>query len=229
MNQPSPTKSKSIAIGLLLIVLGIIFLGHSFDVIRLGHLINHWWPLILIAIGICKLGRRDRNNGILMILLGTLFLLSTLNIIHWHQIWRFWPIILIIIGIGMLIKRFPSQNDDSTDFSSQSAEDKIEINSLFCHTNRKLTSRQLRAVELNAVFGSLTLDLRQAVIATEGCILTTDAIFGTIDIYVPLRCSVNFQVSQFLGRAENRVSGTSNGPTITIKGNAIFGNIRVSN
>jgi predicted membrane protein len=229
MNQSSSTKSNTIAIALLLIVLGIIFLGHSFNMFRLGHLISHWWPLILVAIGISKLGRRDRNNGILLILLGILFLLSTLNIIHWHQIWRFWPAILIIIGIGMLMKRFPSQHEDSTDFSSQSAEDKVEINSFFCNTKRKLTSRQLRVAELDAVFGSLSLDLRQAVIAPEGCIMTTDAIFGTIDIYVPLQCSINFQVSQFLGRAENWASSTSSGPTITIKGDAIFGNVRVSN
>jgi len=198
-------------------------------VIRLGHLVSHWWPLILIAIGISKLGRHDRNSGILLILLGILFLLSTFNIIHWHQIWRFWPVILIIIGIGMLMKRSPFKNDDSTDFSFQSAEDKVEINSFFCHTKRKLTSQQLRIAEINAMFGSLTLDLRQAVIAPEGCTMTTDAIFGSIDIYVPLQCSINFQVSQFLGRAENWASSTSSGPTITIKGNAIFGNIRISN
>jgi len=216
-------------IGLILIVLGIIFLGHSFDVFRLGHLISHWWPLILVAIGISKLGRHDRNGGILLILLGILFLLSTLNIIHWYQIRRFWPVILIIIGIGMLIKRFPSQNEDSTDSSSQSAADKVEISSFFCNTKRKLTSRQLRVAELDAVFGSLTLDLRQAGIAPEGCTLTTAAIFGTIDIYVPLQCSINFQGSQFLGRAENWASGSSSGPTITIKGDAIFGNIRVNN
>jgi len=229
MNQPSTTKSNTIVNGLILIILGIIFLGHSFDVIHLGHLISRWWPLILVAISISKLGRRDRNSGIWLILLGILFLLSTLNIIHWHQIWRFWPVILIIIGIGMLMKRIPSQNKNSTDFSSQSAEDRVEINSLFGHINRKLTSQQLRTAELDAVFGSLTVDLRQAVIAPESCTLTTDAIFGSIDIYVPLQCSINFQVSQFLGRAENWASSTSSGPTITIKGDAIFGNIRVSN
>jgi len=229
MNQSSPTKSNSILIGLILIVLGIIFLGHSFDVFRLGHLIHRWWPLILVAIGISKIGRHDRNSGILLILLGILFLLSSLNIINWHQIRRFWPVILIIIGIGMLIKRFPSQNEDSTDFSSQSADDKVEISSFFCNTKRKLTSRQLRTVKLDAVFGSLTLDLRQAGIAPEGCTLTTTAIFGMIDIYVPLQCSINFQVSQFLGRAENWASSTSSGPTITIKGDAIFGNVRISN
>jgi len=223
------SKSKPIWIGLILIVLGVIFLSDSFHFIRIGHLLTRWWPLILIILGITKLGGRDRNGGVFLIILGTLFQLSTLNIIYWHQIWRLWPVVLIIIGIGMLVKHSSAGDNDSTDFTAGSNEDRLEINSIFSSSERQVNSQQFRGGEVNAIFGSVILDLRNAKPVPEGCHLTADAIFGSIKIYIPANMTVNFKGSQFLGQFDNFAGSVGSGPTITIDGDAVFGNIRISN
>jgi phage shock protein PspC (stress-responsive transcriptional regulator) len=42
--------------------------------------------------------------GIVLIVLGGLFLLGSLNIWHWFSFFRLWPIILIIIGVMIITK-----------------------------------------------------------------------------------------------------------------------------
>jgi len=222
------SKSNPIWVGLILIVLGVIFLTDSFHIIRIGHLLTRWWPLILIAVGISKLSGHDRNGGIFLILLGVLFQLSALHIIHWHQIWRLWPVILIIIGIGMLLKRSSNSAGDTTDFTT-SSDDRLEINSIFSSTERQISSQQFAGGEINAIFGNIKLDLRSAKVVPEGCHLHTDAVFGSIEIYVSPSISVNFKGSQFLGRVDNLATVSGSGPAITISGDAVFGNIRISN
>lgn len=224
------SKVNSLWVGLFLIVLGVLFLSDSFQIISFGRLISRWWPLILITIGIIQLNGRDRSGGLFLLIIGVLFLLTQLHILSWGQIWRFWPVVLIVIGIGMLLKRTPSKKSSGTaGFSDIDSGNTFEINSIFSNSERQITSQQLRGGEINAVFGSLRVDLRQAKIAPEGCTLTTDAVFGTIDLFLPPDINVNFQVSQFLGHAENRSKSSAGSPTITIQGDAVFGNIRVAN
>ncbi|MGC9363940.1 MAG: LiaI-LiaF-like domain-containing protein [Fidelibacterota bacterium] len=232
--MPHAPRSKlyHLWVGLLLIILGVLFLSDSFHLINFGHLISRWWPLILITVGIVQLNGRDRSGGLFLLIIGILFLLTQLHVFSWGQIWRFWPVILIVIGVGMLLKHAPPKiSDRGFDYSADtdSDADRIKLGSVFSNTERQITSRQLRSGELDAVFGSLRVDLRQAKIAPEGCTLTTDAVFGTIDLFLPQDININFQVSQFLGHAENRAVSTSSGPILTIRGDAVFGNIRVTN
>lgn len=224
------SKVNSLWVGLFLIVLGVLFLSDSFQIISFGRLISRWLPLILITIGIIQLNGRDRSGGLFLLIIGVLFLLTQLHILSWGQIWRFWPVVLIVIGVGMLLKRTPSKKSSGTaGFSDIDSGNTFEINSVFSNSERQITSQQLRGGEINAVFGSLRVDLRQAKIAPQGCTLTTDAVFGTIDLFLPPDINVNFQVSQFLGHAENRSKSSVGSPTITIQGDAVFGNIRVAN
>ena len=52
-------RSKSKIGALILIVLGVLFLLANFGWIpRLGPLFAHWWPLILIAVGVSMFLRR---------------------------------------------------------------------------------------------------------------------------------------------------------------------------
>lgn len=44
--------------------------------------------------------------GILLIVLGSMFLLDTLGIMEFHfMIRKFWPVAIILVGIGILLRR----------------------------------------------------------------------------------------------------------------------------
>ncbi len=47
--------------------------------------------------------------GILLLFLGIVFLLQTLDVLPWGlwgTLWRFWPVLIIIIGLGILLRRY---------------------------------------------------------------------------------------------------------------------------
>ena len=228
MSSDSHRKSNNFWIGLALVILGVIFLGDTFHIIRFGHLISSWWPLILIIVGITKLSGKDPKGSWTLIIVGIILQLTTLHIVSWHFIGRLLPVILIIIGIGILLKSSYSRGSCSEDFT-ESTEDTLEFDAIFSGTEKQVTSQKFRGGEISAIFGSIKLDLRSARIVPEGCTLTADSIFGSIEIYVSPDVTVNLKGSQILGRFENRANSIEGGPTMTIKGDAIFGNIRISN
>ncbi|MDI6857553.1 MAG: PspC domain-containing protein [Dehalococcoidia bacterium] len=51
--------------------------------------------------------RRDRLPllGLILIVAGVLFLLSSLDLLRWFYWGRFWPLLLIIIGVFLLMRR----------------------------------------------------------------------------------------------------------------------------
>jgi hypothetical protein len=48
-------------------------------------------------------------GAIILIGIGVLFLLNTLDILRWHWIGRFWPLLLIVIGVWSWMKRRPAE------------------------------------------------------------------------------------------------------------------------
>ena len=47
--------------GVILVILGCVFLAHNFDLLQWGW-VRQWWPLILIGVGIWSIIER-RPNG----------------------------------------------------------------------------------------------------------------------------------------------------------------------
>ena len=91
-------------IGILLVVIGFLFLMDTLDFLHVGRVFGDWWPLILIVIGLTKLRGYDKTGGAFLFVLGIAFLSASLDIINWGSILRFWPLILIAIGISMVMK-----------------------------------------------------------------------------------------------------------------------------
>jgi len=93
--------------GLLLIIIGFLFLFEQLGYIDFGRVLSTYWPAIFILIGISiYLGKGFKRSGaaLFLIILGTLMLLVKLQIIE-RYLWRyFWPGLLILAGIWLILK-----------------------------------------------------------------------------------------------------------------------------
>ena len=93
--------------GLLLIVLGVLFLLDQMGEFDFGYMIARWWPAIFILIGISILvgnNFRDAGAGLFFIAFGAFFLLMRLRILDrslWHY---FWPVLIIANGLWILLR-----------------------------------------------------------------------------------------------------------------------------
>jgi Domain of unknown function (DUF5668)/B-box zinc finger len=111
-------ESKNIpAVAIILIGLGVLFLLHTMNIFEFG--LDRFWPLLLIFFGGWMLARQwglmgscrgcqcDRcrmrriTGPAIMLTIGVLFQLQTLDIVDFD---RTWPAILLIIGIVKLLQ-----------------------------------------------------------------------------------------------------------------------------
>lgn len=96
-------QAQQITAGLLLVALGLVFLGKRLDLIP-GLDISRLWPVILLVIGAGKFfGPRDENHprsGLWLMFLGSLFLAHTFRIMTLD---RSWPLFIVAGGVSILL------------------------------------------------------------------------------------------------------------------------------
>jgi hypothetical protein len=112
MEEQEPRKFRGSVFGpIILITIGVIFLLSNLGVLEgdVWTLLLLFWPVILIAIGLDSILKREGLVGaVFLIGLGVVFLLSNLgylNVNVWQMVLRLWPILLIAIGFDLVIGR----------------------------------------------------------------------------------------------------------------------------
>ena len=86
--------------GLILIVIGVIFLGERMDWGLQWHM-SRLWPLILVALGAMQIASRRLGAGFWLVFLGGIFLLNQNHILMLHDSW---PLFIVAGGVGMLLR-----------------------------------------------------------------------------------------------------------------------------
>jgi hypothetical protein len=98
--------------GIFFIVTGVVLLAAFNDVLHWGSIGAYFtWPTILIYIGLLLLFNLKFIGGIIVMALGTWFLLDELDIalpLLVHDI--FWPAIIIFLGLIFIISSFLRHN-----------------------------------------------------------------------------------------------------------------------
>jgi len=96
-------KKNDMVGGLILIVVGLIFLAGNFDWgldINLGRM----WPLVLIVLGAARVvfpEGESRLSEMPLLLVGALFLAHNYDVVRIQQSW---PVFIVAAGLGILGK-----------------------------------------------------------------------------------------------------------------------------
>jgi predicted membrane protein len=235
-----PRGSNGIIPGIILVTVGTIFL---LDHLGFVHAESLWkfWPLILVVVGLMKIFHgSQRLVGIGFVVVGVVVQLHEVGLIglSWQTIW---PLILIGAGILLIWQRFEMPKAPvagGVPGSPMVGEGSNMINeyALFGGVERRVNSTDLRGGSISAIFGGVELDFRSAEIEGEEVILFVEAIFGGIEIVVPDRWNVVFQIqSIFAGYTDERNPpapdplNTAPKKNLILRGRAIFGGIVVKN
>jgi predicted membrane protein len=205
MESHSDKSFGSYWVGALILILGALFLLQNFDVLDFGTVVGHWWPLIIVIIGLDRLRRSDRPGGTILLIVGIALLTATLDFIRWGSILRFWPIILILIGLSILLRGRERPGWWSV-ASGESSEDYLKIRATFSGVGRTVLSENFKGGEVAAVFGGVELDLRNAKVSAEGCRLDLSAQFGAVELTVPSEWRISVSGSPVLGAIEDKTS-----------------------
>ena len=216
--------------GLVLILLGVLFLLDQMGRVDFGDLISQWWPLILVAAGLWQLissNFQELAGGLFLIVIGALFQLAKLEIIGrnaWHYVW---PALIIGLGLWVLIGAF--RRSSAGKFPG-SKEDELDAFAIFAGLNRRIESQSFRGGKATAILGGIELDLTSVRLAEAKAGLELTAIMGGIDVKVPRHIRVQLDGNPVLGGVENKhnyAPGSGAEQTLSIKATAILGGIEI--
>jgi len=217
--------------GVLAIVIGgLVMLDHA-GIFYVGSL---WklWPLFLIIFGLNGLLSKDqrcKGGGIIgsgiMLLWGFLLLAAQFGYLAWTQMW---PIFLIGFG-GLMIWEAMRKKPMNLPLTSGT----LRPESVFSSVEKTITDQNFTQGSASAIFGSIELDFIQANIAADSAVLEVNAVFGAIEIRVPISWNVVIEAGAVFGSCENRTRAPlpTTGPVknLIIRGGAVFGSVEVKN
>lgn len=221
--------------GAIILAVGTIFLFDSLGYIHARSFFQ-FWPLILIAVGAAKIARHDsRIWGVALLLFGVFLQLNELGIGHftWNQ---FWPMLLIAAGLmamwgavqaRVFIEKTPGDNSDP--------RTTLDESTVFGGVQKRLNSREFRGGRLQAIFGGIEVDLRDADLAEEEAVIYANAIFGGIEIRVPETWYVAARGQGVFGgfsdstRFSSAADPDKPKKTLIVLGTSLFGGVEIRN
>lgn len=222
-------RGGRIGTGLILVVVGSLFLAH-----QAGADIPHWlfsWEMILIGIGLFAGAKHNFRPGgwMVMLIVGAVFLAD--DLIYDFNFRPFaWPVIIIAIGLFIMLKpRGRRWKDRHSESSFASSDDTLESNVIFSGEKKKIITKDFKGGQITTMFGGTDLDFTQADIA-KSAEIDVSITFGGLKLVVPANWNIKSEVvCIFGGIDEKRSSGSLAGgdKTLVLKGNVICGGIEI--
>lgn len=222
-------KAKSILWGIALIAVGAILALRAVDVIDFSIFFDGWWTLFIIipcAVGLFDGG--DKTGNIIGIAVGVALLLACQDVIGFDLLWKLLaPAIIVIIGLRLLVRgMFGGKASKAvTEAQTDSAGFKKSF-AAFSGKDMVVDGEVFEGAELNAVFGGIKCDLKNAVIEKD-CVIKASAIFGGIDILVSEGVNVVDESTCIFGGVSNKTKKRSDVPTVYVIGTSMFGGVDI--
>lgn len=191
-----------------------------------------WWTLFIIVpcfIGLFK--EREKTGNIIGLAIGVIFLLCCQDMIDFETVWKLLvPAILIIIGVSLIFKdAFGSKINEEIKKLNESKTKDGGYCATFSGQNIKFDGEKFNGTDLNAIFGGIKCDLKNAIIEND-VVINTSSIFGGTEIYIPENVKVKVKSTSIFGgvdeKKQNKIENTD-AHTIYINATCLFGGVEI--
>ncbi|HSY48529.1 MAG TPA: LiaF domain-containing protein [Thermoanaerobaculia bacterium] len=209
--------------GIAILTAGVIgWLDHTGQLHARDYL--EWWPLILIALGLAHLAQPEWITGIVLIILGVLFLPTLPFLPHFHpaMILGVWPLLISVGGVTLIRQALQPAVRDAAQTNS------FHTVAVMGGVGRGVASSDFRGGDAVAVMGGCQINLGAAKIVNEA-VIDVLAFWGGIEIRVPRGWQVENQVVAILGGIVDKTDRDvpAGAPTLIIRGSVIMGGFEV--
>jgi hypothetical protein len=229
------SHSGRVFAGLVLIVVGGLFLLDRLGEFDFGTMISRYWPVIFFLIGISILisnGFRRIGSAVFFFLLGGVFLAMEFDLVG-EDVWNYiWPAAIILLGFWLLVRPAFRHLESGTEKIPGIKDSDVDIVAMFSGHKRRVESTAFRGGRATALFGGAELDLRGATLAEGKATLELTAIFGGVDLKVPTNWRLVVDAVPILGGVDDKrapVVEADVKATLYVKATAIFGGIGIKN
>jgi len=221
MNRSGVTRAIG---GVVVLGLGVAFLLNNVGAINIGTVMDDWWPMIIVAVGIWLLIDNLRNwVGLFLVVLGGAYQLKELGAIDFQPWALIWPLVVIFIGLSILFRRTYTGH-------RVSKAERDDLTAILAGTNSVNASKKFKEAHVTAIMGGGQLDLRNATIE-DGALVEVFGFWGGVEIIVPKNVTIKNQVNNIMAGTEDktRQEADKNSPTLVIAGDLIMAGLSIRN
>lgn len=222
-------KSSNLIWGLMFIMIGILYIGNNFFGIHLN--LWAWWPVLIILPSISSILKHGiRFGNLIWLTVGIAFLLTSLHVISGATISKMIvPVTFILIGVCIIFRNALSMQKPSREVEEKlySSSDP-EYSAIFSSNKSIYPNAKFDGTQINAIFGSVELNLKDAII-TEDVIINCTSIFAGVVILVPPHVNVKVSSVPIFGGVSNKANDINDSlaPTIFFNATCMFGGIDI--
>ena len=215
--------------GIVLIFIGVIWGLNRTGVAEINIFFDGWWTLFIIVPSAISFFEKGNNkvSSLIFLIIGVLLLLAAQGLFEFEILWEILlPVIVVLIGLFLI---FGNKVDFNVKEKTKclDSKDTENIFAAFGEQNVTKSGEKFEKANLNAIFGAVKLDLREAKLEKE-TVIGAWAIFGGIEILVPKDCIVKVKGTPIFGGISNeRKNNEDAKKTIYIEGYAVFGGIEI--
>ena len=217
--------------GIVLVIIGVILTLNALEITNINIFFDGWWTLLIIIPSAIELiAREDKFWSAVWLIIGILLLLACRDILDFDLIWKLTiPVLLILIGINLIFK---DKIDRKMEKKSKELKEKGQHLEEYCATfgeiKEDFNNQEFNGANVTAVFGSVDLDLRNAVIK-EDKLIKTCAVFGGIEMIAPENVNIKVKSIPIFGATSNKTGRKYDEklPTIYVDSFCMFGGVDI--
>jgi len=230
-----------------LIGVGVLFFLNNLNIVPV-HDVIRYWPAIFIAVGIVQLVdsayAAGRVVGAIFVGVGAILLARNLGYLD-VPIHDLWPLILIGAGILMLLNRTVLWRGGLYIGAARRRHFRrwrereytpgmLNEYAVFGGGKRKVNTFDFKGGHVDAVFGGFEIDLRDTMMEGDSAVLEANAVFGGIEVRIPITWSAVVQGVGVFGAFQDETTQPNatlipNPKRLIVKGGAVFGAVEVKN
>ncbi len=221
---------KNVLLGLGIVIIGLILAGNAVNLFDIDIFFDGWWTLFIIIP--CLYGiftGSDKRGNIIGLVIGVMLLLACQGLLDFGLVWKLvLPTIIIAIGLSIIFK---NAFDKETKEKIEKLNEKVDKDSGYCATfssqNIKVDD-EFTGTNLNAIFGGVNYNLRNAKIKNDAVINAT-SVFGGIDIHVPSDVRVKVKSNSIFGgvSCKKDTNDSKDMKTVYVNATCIFGGVEI--
>lgn len=224
-------KFGNVLWGLVLIAIGLVIGLNALGITSINIFFRGWWTLFIIVPSFIGIFKNDSKMwSFIWCVIGIVLLLCAQNVLSFAIIGKLiFPFILVMIGISIIFKDAINKNiSDKIKKLNSEKNGGDEYCATFGAQEANFSGKEFNGANLDAIFGSVELNIENAIISKDQVINAT-AIFGGIDIKAPRNVNIEVKSTPIFGGTSNKVKTqyNENLPTIYINSVAIFGGVEI--
>ncbi len=192
-------------LGIILMFLGLLLIADIANIFPDLHMRDYifTWQALLIFLGVIFVSNKDsKGTGLILIAIGSFFLLP--RFFELPHYWRslFWPSILILVGL-LIIFGGRGHGHGGSYFGGHrrrsSSEDYLDDVTVFGGGDKMINSQNFQGGKITHIFGGSKYDFTNAQLAKGKNYLELVMIFGGSKLIIPEGWDVRVEITSIFG------------------------------